>query len=72
MCSWVDGCPNGESAEEMTARVDRLVEKVVKVTQAHHESTDADAGYGDVIIVAHGRACPPASPQTSASTAATS
>lgn len=43
----------------MTARVDRLVEKVVAVTQAHHETTDADAGYGDVIIVAHGRECWP-------------
>lgn len=53
--SWVDGCPNGESAEEMTARVDRLIGKIVKVTQAHHEKGDDGEGSGDVIVVCHGR-----------------
>jgi broad specificity phosphatase PhoE len=53
--SWVDGCPNGESAEEMTARVDRLIGKIVKVTQAHHEKDEPDDCAGDVIVVCHGR-----------------
>ena len=55
--SWVDGCPEGESAEEMTARVDRLIEKIVKVTQAHHEKDEE--GQGDVIVVCHGRKSTP-------------
>ncbi len=61
--SWVDGCPNGESAEEMTARVDRLIQKIVKVTQAHHEKEEEDNCAGDVIVVCHGRKSPPPSPQ---------
>jgi probable phosphoglycerate mutase len=42
---WRDGCPGGESPEQVTARCDKLIEELV----AH-----ADAGGGDAIIFAHG------------------
>lgn len=42
---WRDGCPGGESPEQVTARCDKLIAELV----AH-----ADAGGGDAILFAHG------------------
>jgi len=47
---WTDGCPNGESAEEMTIRVDKVIEKVRNIHRAY---CDGD-GKRDVMIIAHG------------------
>ncbi|KAI0321374.1 phosphoglycerate mutase-like protein [Amylostereum chailletii] len=48
---WVDGCPGGESAEEMTARVDGVV---AKVREYHRQWKEEGKGSRDVAIVAHG------------------
>jgi probable phosphoglycerate mutase len=42
---WRDGCPAGESPDQVTARCDRLIAELV----AH-----AEAGGGDAILFAHG------------------
>jgi sedoheptulose-bisphosphatase len=53
---WIDGCEGGESAEDMTARVDTVV---LAVREAHRRWCDepgrqvGDKG-GDVLIVSHG------------------
>ncbi|KDE06890.1 hypothetical protein MVLG_02778 [Microbotryum lychnidis-dioicae p1A1 Lamole] len=52
---WVDGCEGGESAEEMTARCDRVIAKIVNMTRDHHESNEEHrSGKGDVVVVSHG------------------
>ncbi|KAB5593618.1 Phosphoglycerate mutase [Ceratobasidium theobromae] len=48
---WRDGCPGGESPEEMTARVDRVIERVRDIHRRYFED---GVGKRDVIIVAHG------------------
>lgn len=50
---WEDGCPGGESAEDITKRVDGMIEKIVGMTQTHHEGENPDC-QGDVLIVSHG------------------
>ncbi|KNZ62860.1 hypothetical protein VP01_1214g7 [Puccinia sorghi] len=52
----VDGCEGGESPEEVTARVDYVVEKVKDVHRAWVEDPErkADDRGGDVLIVTHG------------------
>jgi len=48
---WKDGCPGGESVQEMEARVDAVIEKV----QAKHKAwLEEGKGCRDVVIVAHG------------------
>ncbi|KAI0348512.1 phosphoglycerate mutase-like protein [Trametopsis cervina] len=48
---WQDGCPGGESPEEMSFRVDTVIEKV----RAHHkEYLEKGTVSRDVVIVAHG------------------
>ncbi|CAE6410778.1 unnamed protein product [Rhizoctonia solani] len=48
---WRDGCPGGESSEEMTARIDGVIEKVRAI---HRKYFEEGIGKRDVIIVAHG------------------
>ncbi|CAE7073295.1 unnamed protein product [Rhizoctonia solani] len=48
---WRDGCPGGESPEEMTARIDGVIEKVRTI---HRRYFEEGIGKRDVIIVAHG------------------
>lgn len=52
----MDGCEGGESPEEVTARVDYVVEKVKDVHRAWVEDPErkADDRGGDVLIVTHG------------------
>jgi broad specificity phosphatase PhoE len=50
---WHDGCVDGETAEEMCARVDN----VVKAVQDAHRSwwtSSSEARGGDVLIISHG------------------
>lgn len=44
-------CPGGESPEQMTARIDGVVEKVRAI---HRKYLEEGIGKRDVIIVAHG------------------
>lgn len=44
-------CPGGESPEQMTARIDGVVEKVRAL---HRKYLEEGIGKRDVIIVAHG------------------
>ncbi|KAI0304984.1 phosphoglycerate mutase-like protein [Russula brevipes] len=48
---WADGCPNGESVEEMTARVDCVIGDV---REYHRKWKEEGQGTRDVVIVAHG------------------
>ncbi|KIL71798.1 hypothetical protein M378DRAFT_155407 [Amanita muscaria Koide BX008] len=49
---WTDGCPGGESVEEMQARVDGVI---AKVHQWHREYLeDNSSNKPDVMVVAHG------------------
>jgi len=48
---WKDGCPGGESVDEMQCRVDIVISKV----QEHHRKyLEEGTGSRDVLIVAHG------------------
>ncbi|KAL7010018.1 hypothetical protein EMMF5_000037 [Cystobasidiomycetes sp. EMM_F5] len=53
---WEEGCPQGESVEQMTERVDEAVEHIRKLhrewIEGPHES-EQDIG-GDVLIISHG------------------
>jgi sedoheptulose-bisphosphatase len=53
---WVDGCEGGESAAEMCARVDGVVESVKKIHREWYENPARKGGErgGDVLIVSHG------------------
>src|SRR5436305_7395649 len=44
---WTDGCPDGESPEQVGARIDRALARA-------RGYLDQDAGGGDVALVAHG------------------
>ncbi|KAH9982368.1 histidine phosphatase superfamily [Lactifluus volemus] len=48
---WKDGCPNGESVEEMTARVDCVIDQV---REYHIKWREEGQGTRDVVIIAHG------------------
>ncbi|KAJ1325563.1 sedoheptulose-bisphosphatase [Microdochium nivale] len=54
---WADGCPGGESPEDVTQRVDRLI---VDIRSRFHApcigkpESGREAHQGDVLIVAHG------------------
>ncbi|KAH9486612.1 Acid phosphatase [Psilocybe cubensis] len=48
---WNDGCPGGESVEDMQARVDGVIKKV---RQYHKEYKEEGKHTRDVLIVAHG------------------
>ncbi|OSD03570.1 phosphoglycerate mutase-like protein [Trametes coccinea BRFM310] len=48
---WNDGCPGGESVEDMRMRVDNVISKV----REHHRAWKEEGkGCRDVVIVAHG------------------
>ncbi|KYK57027.1 phosphoglycerate mutase family protein [Drechmeria coniospora] len=50
---WRDGCPGGESPEQITQRLDRLI---AEIREKWHKPVIGrkEAGNGDVLIVAHG------------------
>ncbi|KAF8078756.1 histidine phosphatase superfamily [Lyophyllum atratum] len=48
---WKDGCPGGESAAEMEARVDNVVKKI---REYHRQYKEGGLNTRDVMIVAHG------------------
>ncbi|KAG8887502.1 hypothetical protein FRB98_009518 [Tulasnella sp. 332] len=49
---WKDGCPGGESAEQMTQRVDSLI---AKIHELHRQYYEDGVGLRDVMVVAHVR-----------------
>ncbi|GAA5827933.1 hypothetical protein JCM11251_005653, partial [Rhodosporidiobolus azoricus] len=51
---WTMGCPEGESPEEMTARCDEMIKRIVDMTGAHHGNEGNAECRGDVLIVSHG------------------
>ncbi|KZZ88068.1 phosphoglycerate mutase family protein [Moelleriella libera RCEF 2490] len=52
---WRDGCPGGESPEQITERLDRLIRDVRERWHRPAMVDAADASiHGDVLIVAHG------------------
>ncbi|TCD62773.1 hypothetical protein EIP91_006417 [Steccherinum ochraceum] len=52
---WKDGCPGGETTEEMCDRVDEVVAKtILKVREDHRKWLENGEGSRDVVIVAHG------------------
>ncbi|BGP12197.1 hypothetical protein JCM10213_007453 [Rhodosporidiobolus nylandii] len=51
---WTDGCPEGESPQEVTDRCDRMIKKIVEITQAYHGNEGNPDCHGDVLIVTHG------------------
>ncbi|KAF9569896.1 phosphoglycerate mutase-like protein [Agrocybe pediades] len=48
---WDDGCPGGESVQEMQDRVDAVIKKV---REYHRQYKEEGANTRDVLIVAHG------------------
>jgi len=48
---WKDGCPGGESAAEMEARVDAVI---AKVREYHRQYKEEEKNTRDVMVVAHG------------------
>lgn len=50
---WRDGCPGGESPEEITERMDRLIADIRTKYQGPHMDKHTD-GTGDVLVVGHG------------------
>ncbi|KAK8067837.1 phosphoglycerate mutase family protein [Apiospora saccharicola] len=52
---WADGCPGGESPDEVTARVDRLIKDIREKWHAPViGKPKSEVQRGDVLIVAHG------------------
>ncbi|GAA6044252.1 hypothetical protein JCM8097_002092 [Rhodosporidiobolus ruineniae] len=51
---WNDGCPEGESAQEMSDRCDRMIQRIVELTAAHHGNEGNPECAGDILIVSHG------------------
>ncbi|KAK0753612.1 histidine phosphatase superfamily [Schizothecium vesticola] len=54
---WRDGCPGGESPEDINNRLDRLIKSIRERWHAHaldQPLGSPDARRGDVLIVAHG------------------
>lgn len=47
---WVDGCEGGESAEEVTERLDSLIRKIQEIQKPHIKGSTT----ADVLVVAHG------------------
>jgi len=48
---WSDGCPGGESVEEMTARVDSVI---ADVREIHRKYKEEGIGKRDIMIFSHG------------------
>ncbi|KAK1758353.1 phosphoglycerate mutase [Echria macrotheca] len=50
---WRDGCPGGESPQDVTERLDRLIKDIREKYQAPAMDAKGDAK-GDILVVAHG------------------
>ncbi|KAF8317408.1 phosphoglycerate mutase-like protein [Clavulina sp. PMI_390] len=48
---WRDGCPGGESVEEMTARIDKVIANVQSI---HERYLKDGVGKRDIIVFSHG------------------
>ncbi|UNI22422.1 Sedoheptulose-bisphosphatase [Purpureocillium takamizusanense] len=48
---WRDGCPGGESPEQVTERLDRLI---AEIRRKWNEPAMGTGKHGDVLVVAHG------------------
>ncbi|KAF9514185.1 hypothetical protein BS47DRAFT_1372348 [Hydnum rufescens UP504] len=48
---WTDGCPGGESVEEMTARVDSVI---ARIREVHRRYVEEGLGKRDTLIFSHG------------------
>jgi len=48
---WKDGCPGGESVEDITKRIDSMI---AKIREIHRKYKEDGIGKRDVLIVAHG------------------
>ncbi|PAV22280.1 phosphoglycerate mutase [Pyrrhoderma noxium] len=48
---WRMGCPGGESADEMTKRVDGIIDKI---QEKHRLFFEEGIGHRDIVIIAHG------------------
>jgi probable phosphoglycerate mutase len=48
---WIDGCPGGESPEEVMERCDRLI---TEIREKWHKPAFRGEGKEDVLVVAHG------------------
>jgi sedoheptulose-bisphosphatase len=46
---WIDGCPGGESPEDVGKRVDRLIKKIREI----HQKAMEMGTHGDILCVAH-------------------
>jgi len=57
---WTDGCPGGESPEDVTARVDRLIEDIRSrfhapcIGKPKSSTVLSETQHGDILVVAHG------------------
>ncbi|EPE26459.1 Phosphoglycerate mutase-like protein [Glarea lozoyensis ATCC 20868] len=51
---WRDGCPEGESPEDVTARLDRLIETIRREYHGPCLAGKGEKDKGDVLVVAHG------------------
>ncbi|GJN91959.1 hypothetical protein Rhopal_004987-T1 [Rhodotorula paludigena] len=51
---WTDGCPEGESPDEMRDRCDAMIKKIVDMADAHHGKEETLGHHGDIVIVSHG------------------
>ncbi|CAG8466032.1 3926_t:CDS:2 [Paraglomus occultum] len=49
---WKEGCPNGETVEQVAARCDHVIEKIVAHHTEHVDHNPAVPG-GDVLLIAH-------------------
>jgi broad specificity phosphatase PhoE len=49
---WRDGCPDGESPEDVTARIDELIAEIRE--KYHKPCLEKGGEAGDILIVAHG------------------
>ncbi|RAL11031.1 histidine phosphatase family protein [Aspergillus homomorphus CBS 101889] len=51
---WRDGCPGGESPEDVIKRLDALIAEIRTKYHGPCFESDSNSGKGDVLIVAHG------------------
>lgn len=52
---WIDGCEGGESAKEVTDRLDRIISKIKEIQGTYMHGTYMHGEKGvDVILIAHG------------------
>ncbi|BGP21206.1 phosphoglycerate mutase [Rhodotorula toruloides] len=51
---WTDGCPEGESPDQVRDRCDAMIRKIVDMADAHHGKEETEGHHGDIVIVSHG------------------